>query len=167
MSLDITIDDPLSHRKDHQTGTRHPHQWSSALLWLHGCTNLKERLKDCYVWLRDFVWPVHPSEPEKHRRDTLVHTHTCMLFGYSSLSSHSVLISLTLSPSLSLPPLSETRGEQQRCGWMSLKTSTMPPSPRPEMSPTESKNFLVRVRQNRIVETEKTKDGHRVKWIAN
>lgn len=35
--------------------------------------------------------------------------------------------------------LSGTQGEQQRFGWMSTKTFTTPPSPRREMSPTESK----------------------------
>lgn len=73
---------------------------------------------------------------------TMFHVSCCL----SSITLHSVF-----SPSLTLLiivfflplPLSGTQGEQQRCGWMSIKTSTTLLSPQREMSLMESEYLKV------------------------
>lgn len=55
----------------------------------------------------------------------------------------SPIVSLTFVHFLLLTHPSGTQGEQQRCGWTSIKTSTMLLSPQQEMSPMGSKYYEV------------------------
>lgn len=88
--------------------------------------------------------------PNRHVHSGVVQCATYLsVFFFFFLNPHrlsvlsSPIVSLAFVHFLLLTHPSGTQGEQQRCGWTSIKISTMPLSPQQEMSPMGSKYYEV------------------------